>query len=306
MADAAAIVLRGQMDKFMAHRANLRLEKDVEAIHQMRVTTRRMRAAVRVFRDALGDTASDVKDKLSHIADALGPCRDSDVLVEFLHRHAKASGPSAQPFLAGLLAAEKRRRKQRYRDAVAAMRSRTCTRFVTRFHRSLCESCGSPKALKSNGETATRTTRSEAPRVLQRPLKRVLEYPRSLDRLPGEELHLLRIDCKRLRYAAEFFADLYPDGLRDVISIMKRMQDLLGNVHDCDVYRERIRRYMRRRQSHSPAHDETAGARAVLRHLEEWREENLDAATRAWRKFTRNKTQDTIKKRIRKPRRGRA
>lgn len=303
MAEAAVIVLRGQMDKFMAHRANLPCEKDVEAVHQMRVATRRMRAAMRLFRDTLGHAARDVKENLSRIADALGPCRDSDVLIEFLHRHAKASGPSAQPFLAGLLAAEKRRRKQRYRNALGIMRTRTCTRFVTQFHRALRAPYGSANALKIDGEAATRPTRSEAPRVLRGPLKRVLAYPRSLDRLPGEELHLLRIDCKRLRYAAEFFADVYPDGLREVVSTMKKMQDLLGSVHDCDVYTERIRRYMRRRGAHSPARNETAGARAVLRHLEEWREENLAAASRAWRKFTRDKTQSRIKTRIRGPRR---
>jgi len=303
MAEAAVAVLRTQIERFLSHRANLPCERDTEAIHQMRVATRRMRAALRVFRDALGDSSDNTKKHLSRIADALGPCRDSDVLIEFLHRHTKASGSSAQPFLAGLLTAERRRRRQRYRNALAIMTSATCTRFIARFHRGLCAPAGSAKALRVNGKTASRTTRSEAPNALRGQLGRVMKYPRSLDLLRGDELHLLRIDCKRLRYAAEFLADVYPDGLRDLVSAMKRLQDCLGNVHDSDVYTERIRQYIRRRQAHSPRRYKTSGSRAVLKHLEEWRQQNLEAASRAWRKFTKDKTQSKIKARIRNPRR---
>jgi putative phosphoesterase len=48
--------------------------------------------------------------------------------------------------------------------------------------------------------------------------------------------HEMRINAKHLRYTMETFAPLYKDGLTKEIQIMKIFQDLLGEMHDCDVW----------------------------------------------------------------------
>jgi CHAD domain-containing protein len=50
------------------------------------------------------------------------------------------------------------------------------------------------------------------------------------------EHHAMRIAAKRLRYTMEVYGDLYDDGLREYIRAMKQLQDLLGRIHDCDVW----------------------------------------------------------------------
>ena len=50
-----------------------------------------------------------------------------------------------------------------------------------------------------------------------------------------KELHDLRIACKRLRYLLEIFAIAFDDDLTPYIDEVRGLQDLLGDIHDCDV-----------------------------------------------------------------------
>jgi CHAD domain len=49
------------------------------------------------------------------------------------------------------------------------------------------------------------------------------------------ELHDLRIACKRLRYLLEIFGIAFDEDLEPFIDEVKGLQDLLGDIHDCDV-----------------------------------------------------------------------
>jgi CHAD domain-containing protein len=57
-----------------------------------------------------------------------------------------------------------------------------------------------------------------------------------VDRDDAAAMHKLRIECKKLRYAAEFFRPLF-EGMDTFISHMKGLQDLLGTMNDVAVTR---------------------------------------------------------------------
>jgi len=48
--------------------------------------------------------------------------------------------------------------------------------------------------------------------------------------------HRMRIAAKKLRYMIEVFRPLYADKLRPAIGALKRLQEILGELHDCDVW----------------------------------------------------------------------
>jgi CHAD domain-containing protein len=50
------------------------------------------------------------------------------------------------------------------------------------------------------------------------------------------EIHLLRIAIKRLRYSVEIFSPLYPDGLASAQKMLRKAQEMTGDIHDCDVW----------------------------------------------------------------------
>ena len=65
------------------------------------------------------------------------------------------------------------------------------------------------------------------------------------------EHHAMRIAGKRLRYALEAWSDLYRGALADEIGTLKRIQDLLGELHDCDVWIGSIPAFVREEEERS-------------------------------------------------------
>jgi len=112
---------------------------------------------------------------------------------------------------------------------------------------------GGEGSLFPPGEACEEPIAEAAPRLVWRQLKKALRYDRRLDRLTPENQHELRIECKRLRYTAEFLADIYPGRLIGVIVPATALQDELGDVHDADVYRDRVLAYCERRRGGADA-----------------------------------------------------
>ncbi len=59
-----------------------------------------------------------------------------------------------------------------------------------------------------------------------------------------EKHHTMRIMAKRLRYTIEAFADLYDEPLKGELKVIKKLQELLGDIHDCDVWVELLPRFL--------------------------------------------------------------
>ena len=57
-------------------------------------------------------------------------------------------------------------------------------------------------------------------------------------------MHALRIECKKLRYLMEFFAELFPKKrVRQLIKSLKKLQTVLGNFNDYSVQKEFLAEY---------------------------------------------------------------
>jgi len=162
---------------------------------------------------------------------------------------------------------------------------------------------GGEGSLFPSGEACEEPIAEAAPRLVWRQLKKVLRYDRRLDRLTPETQHELRIECKRLRYTAEFLADIYPGRLIGVTEPATALQDELGDVHDADVYRDRVLAYCERRRGAADAAERDA-VRTLLGRLREQRARHLRRASKAWRAFTRASHVQRLKEVVRCPRNG--
>jgi len=63
--------------------------------------------------------------------------------------------------------------------------------------------------------------------------------------------HAMRIAAKRLRYTMEIYAGLYDGELKDYIKSFKRLQDILGDLHDCDVWKDYIDQFSKEERERS-------------------------------------------------------
>ena len=282
LTEAGIKLLRQQLDRFMQVADDLPLLDDPEPVHRMRVASRRMRAILRVFGEGLGPWANAVKDHLTGIANELGEIRDSDVYRAFLETYATQHCPHKHLRSVRAMA----RAEQRFRgDAIVPLIEHTGSEehavFVANFRREMEAHLAEEAGL----DDASRVPLSKvAPKLLRRGIKAVLRYDRPLRKYTSDELHALRIACKRLRYTSEFLAPLYADNLELVHSPALAMHRFLGDVHDADVYQRRLKTALGHKPRPSAA--KAAAIEALDTHLKSWRRVQLRNAVAVWKQFT--------------------
>lgn len=97
----------------------------------------------------------------------------------------------------------------------------------------------------------------QAARIIEVRLDELVAFtPRALDPSEVQALHDMRIAAKRLRYLLEIFGDLFGPYARKAGKRAKELQDLIGEIHDCDVMLPLVHEII--------AETERADARAVL------------------------------------------
>lgn len=202
-------------------------------LHDMRVAIRRLRTLLRAFRKPLKATrAAAVEEGYARLLKDLGPARDTDIWLLFLKRHpVLRRGASARFLAAQQREKERRRRMVRERlddDAYRALKADL------------------EKLIGEDLKPGTRRVRRRAAaelgrRALRKALKRISRRARGLPDLPPERMHRLRIACRKARYVAEFCSGAWDAPLADLARRFKAIQDVLGDVHDQDVYLAHLR-----------------------------------------------------------------
>lgn len=67
--------------------------------------------------------------------------------------------------------------------------------------------------------------------------------PKAMDPSNGEEMHDMRIAAKRLRYLLELSEPALGKAAVAAAKTAREIQDLLGEIHDCEVFIEGLERY---------------------------------------------------------------
>jgi CHAD domain-containing protein len=227
--ELAFAVKREHFAQFLLREPGSRLGEDPEDVHRMRVATRRLRAAMSLFRDYLPEGADRLRIELGWVAQALGSVRDLDVQLERV-RDWRAGEDEIDAgtldSLEALLGAQREPARVRLLHALDSARYE---HFV-----------GDYTAMLRSGPSAdanvSKRARQEMPGLILRRYAKVRAYGDAIDAdSPAQELHELRIQCKRLRYALEFAATLYPKAIRDFVPRLVELQDLLGAHQDAYV-----------------------------------------------------------------------
>jgi CHAD domain-containing protein len=232
----ARAVLRRHFSVMLAHEPGTRLGDDLEELHDMRVATRRLRAGLSLFADALPASSTKLRDELGWIGDVLGGVRDLDVQLGQLDEWASALPEADRQPIDVLRRLFEEQRAAARTELLAALESRRYRTFVERFGRML----HSDRVARS-GPSAVPARAAGADLIESRfrPFRKAANRIGPLT--PPADYHRLRIRCKRLRYTLEFLADVYPEHARPVVKRLIALQDLLGLHQDADVAIERLR-----------------------------------------------------------------
>ncbi len=226
--DVLGLVLQDTVGQVLVNSPVILGSRDPEGVHQARVAVRRARAGLSIFRSAFEPAVfNEMRDELRWLQQAMGQARDFDVFLSGVLTDMQGYFGDRPGFVALRRAAEAMR-DAGYAEAELTLNS-------GRFSRSLLaldEWALSPSPANSR-DTLIEFARS----VLQKRLKRVLKTAgkRPQD-LPHDDLHPLRLDLKKLRYAVGFFGSLYEkEKVRPYRRALSRLQDCLGGLNDALV-----------------------------------------------------------------------
>ena len=210
----------------------LSFARDPDALHQARVALRRLRSALSLFRPAVkGGDYDALREELRWYAGQFGDARNLDVLL------AGELISNDRP-LRKLLAAE---RERAYDHVLTTIRSDRGRALMLRLA-AWIEIGEWTHKRRSGGKVG-----ELAQRRLERQWRRVSGRGAELAKLDADAAHQLRIDIKKLRYASEFLASLYPgkaqaNQSRHFIAALKDLQERLGVANDARVARELVAR----------------------------------------------------------------
>jgi len=270
--------------------------REPEAIHQLRVGLRRLRVALTSFGGEFRTPQFEaVRLRAKDLAQQLAPARDLDVfLSELFEPVAKANG--SQEALAVLRRRAEDARKQAFGGALTAI-SGPRLRMFMRDLSDITDGQGWPfppyQVSVVTGVHAYRMpAETLAERILSHRYKQACKRARHLDRLTSAERHVLRIELKKLRYAAEFYVPFFDAGqAKKFLSRLARMQDVLGAVNDVAVAKQILEKLVATAESvDGVSANEVSFAAGLIYgwHLERaahtWQE-----AVQRWKKFVRTR-----------------
>lgn len=300
--EAGRRIFLQQCEQMASREYGLGYAEDVEFVHEMRVATRRLRAAMRVFRKSAAGQFKAESARIGALADALGQVRDADVFLEFLATYGKKAKPAHRRTLKAIVLVERRKRQAGNRKLIALCESDSQRQFLHGLTRTLHAPVGAAGGLRRAGKSAKRPLWREARRAMRRAFSVVLQYDRPLQDLSSDEQHQLRIACKKLRYTAEFFGHLYPERLQTLIATMVRLQDLLGEAHDADVFSARLGQRLKKSAKGGGSRPRGVVIRAVQAHLKRRKQRCVAKAREVWQVLDRPEILSEMRALIEAPR----
>jgi CHAD domain-containing protein len=212
-----------------------------DAIHQARVSARRLRSGLRVYGDLLaGTTAARLRAELGWYAGLLSPSRDLEVFAEHLQALAATGGErlasydealDAEVLAATLLPWLAARRARQHGEALEHLQSPRAAAL----RRDLVRTAREPLFTRRAGRKAEKVL---APRVLDADKRATRRFEALDDSTPPDGWHLARIAAKRARYAAEVGAGPLGRTASDLARLWSDVTEPLGAAQDAVVQRD--------------------------------------------------------------------
>jgi CHAD domain-containing protein/CYTH domain-containing protein len=233
---AVRLVALGHLADAVSARDRLADSTDDEALHDFRVALRRLRTWERAFRPYLRDDLSKkLRRRLRDLARDTGASRDLEVHLAWLAEQRRSLGRRQRAGLAWLLS----NLRERKEDADSVLEDDVDARFgrlETRLRRAL-GSYREKVRLRDDGRAVPLPPFAEAlaPRVRDGASELHDHLARVQTAANERDGHEARISAKRLRYLLEPVAKSI-QGVTEIVDRLKSLQDVLGDLHDAQVF----------------------------------------------------------------------
>ena len=206
--------------------------EDPEGVHQTRVASRRLRASLPIFSTCLpAKQQKRWKRSIKEVTKALGEARDCDVQIEFLQEFVGAVEGTAKAGVEAVLDIKRGRREVLQEEVLLRLDELLEEGTIEEMRERLTEEDETSEDVRSRASYAAGLAHVSAQTKELLKLEGGVSDPKA-----KEQHHQMRIAAKHLRYTLETFRPLFDDQLKPEIARLKEVQDLLGEMHDCDVW----------------------------------------------------------------------
>ena len=227
--------LLGQSQRLVDELPGVQLGRDIEAIHRMRVASRRLATGLDVFKSCLPKKKSGLwRGEIRKVTSALGNARDLDIqiaqLTDLYGEKLEATyKPGYNRLLLRLKQSRSKAQKKVNKTVFKLNESQALDQMMLWLEKHL--------ELEMLSESHSPALYHKAYQSIAVALEAFLMHSDFIaSEADSDKLHAMRIAAKRLRYTMEIFAPIYGDDLKPFMIAMKDIQDTLGEFHDADVW----------------------------------------------------------------------
>ncbi len=261
---AARQLLSEREEEFFRRRDKALKTSDPEDLHDLRVASRRLREGVALFAPCYpaGKTARLLKE-LKKVTRLLGDIRNTDEAILFFTSLADTVAADCRDDLERIALTFQKNREKEQRQLKAGLQEIASDSFRDRCRR--VTNAPSLFSQEGNGVDLFTPLLRFAGNALDTRLQAVIILlPAATQEGEVEAQHLLRIAVKHFRYRVEILSSLFGADFAEIHETLKRYQELLGRMHDLDVFSGVIREYGLLAEAERPIQDAIAAKRHAL------------------------------------------
>jgi len=260
--EAVGLIVRATLEIAAGNVPGIVDDLDSEFLHDYRICLRKARSVLSLVKDVYPAAGvGRMRKILGDLARRTNRLRDLDVYLLARDEYLALVPPGLRPALEGMFAdfsAEREREVRRSASRLRGVPTRRLLREVQEFFSADAVHQSTPAASLPVGPLVFR-------RIYKRYRKiRVIAAGIGAE-APDESVHQLRIECKKLRYLMEFFAELVPqEEGAEMLRLLRRLQNRLGEFNDALVQQKSLLSYGERKQPDSRTALAVGGLVAVL------------------------------------------
>lgn len=281
LSQGAALILQVKLPELFHSEAGV-IRGGVKPVHDMRIGSKRMREAVRVFKLAIpAKDRARLLPMVEQFNDLLGEIRERDVLRQALLALKKEPSEATPP--AKLLRQLKRERRRHHEAFVAFLEELRASDFEKSYAELM------KRMLGHKGEQPT--IAAFAAQAVSDRLQTVTDNMEVIFHASSApDFHRQRIRVKKLKYALEPFLAILPKDVKPLYDLIAQLQELMGQVHDVDVLIELLGKWWDQQDEETEAVDATLAVlgqqrkellKETVAHARLMRREKFDVKLRA-------------------------
>ncbi len=229
--EATKVILRFLLHVIRINEANIEKDLDTEFLHDFRVAIRRTRSALAQIKNVFpAEITHRFRKGFAFIGKATNQMRDLDVYLLNETTYKAMLPAELRDDINPLFDYLREKRSKAFREVIRSLQSRKYKRILHDWDVFLNEPRQDSQMAPNADLPIIDLARK---RIYKRYRRTVKDGTLILDNTQDEMLHLLRIECKKLRYLMEFFSSLFPrKKITVLIEQLKKLQDNLGDFND--------------------------------------------------------------------------